>query len=510
MRTKFSFGKSLIICVISFFAISAAFTGCGTNYDDDIDDLNARLDSLNAAFNQKITNLENSVSTLTSKVGSLESQVKITSVENINDNNGNKIGIRVNMSDGSRHEIVNGTNGAPGADGSIWEIANDTENPNNPKNGYWIVDGDTTNHKATGTDGKTPPSPYIGTDSCWWIPTWNDDTQTFEGKNSNIKAVGVDSLGAYITEPANENYYLLHVKLDSGGTSWIDPPVKLYKSGAGVSSGIIDIIGYTTYLNPMENLSLSSISTGLADLKVNYWHVTSLTDAKGDAMESWSGTADVVKNNVLISLKGESQVLVVSTNLDASNLKFKIKDSKGNELPIGLGKPIPFNNILTKASGYPLYLIPFTATSATYRDLNAVNSDFRDKFSNSDEIIYYLEDESGVKSNYTSFAIMRGTSPTPIAPVAVKTINENNASSSVFTVYAGEDNKINFDLLESQFVYDYSIVPKDGTTITGFSFDKDKGTFSISRATNDCEIDIYKLHVTGDVYLETIKLKVSP
>ena len=103
------------------------FVSC-KDYDDDINNLQQQIDKLNEA------------------IKAIEAKIQEGKV--ITDVNGIANGIEVTMSDGSKHQIVNGkdgANGANGKDGISWTIGED---------GYWYKDGQKTNYKAQGEKGE--------------------------------------------------------------------------------------------------------------------------------------------------------------------------------------------------------------------------------------------------------------------------------------------------------------------------------------------------------------------
>lgn len=107
-----------------------AGVGC-KDYDDDIADLNDRIDKVDAA----VSDLKKLI----------ESGSVIESIEKTDK------GIAFKLSNGQTYEVTNGKDGAPGQagaagkDAAVWTIGSD---------GYWYKDGAKTDYKAIGTDGK--------------------------------------------------------------------------------------------------------------------------------------------------------------------------------------------------------------------------------------------------------------------------------------------------------------------------------------------------------------------
>ena len=99
------------------------------DYDDDITNLQEQIDKNAKAIKE--------ISDLIAKGGVITGT---TSVEG---------GVKVTLSNGNEFIIKNGENGAPGAPGTAWTIGDD---------GFWYKDGNKTDYKALGQDGKPGPA----------------------------------------------------------------------------------------------------------------------------------------------------------------------------------------------------------------------------------------------------------------------------------------------------------------------------------------------------------------
>lgn len=137
-----------------------------SDYDDDINSLNERVDAL-----------EKTVADLKKAI---EAGAVITNVQSTEN------GVTVTLSDGKTFEVKNGTNGAPGSVVTIDE------------EGYWCIDGkrqtdkDGKPYKAQGEKGDTgaggqPGDPGAdGKDGCWYFPDedgfWHKQYYNEEGK----------------------------------------------------------------------------------------------------------------------------------------------------------------------------------------------------------------------------------------------------------------------------------------------------------------------------------------
>lgn len=128
-----------------------------SDYDDDINSLNERVDAL-----------EKTVADLKKAI---EAGAVITNVQSTEN------GVTVTLSDGKTFEVKNGTNGAPGSVVTIDE------------EGYWCIDGkrqtdkDGKPYKAQGEKGDTGAD---GKDGCWYFPDedgfWHKQYYNEEGK----------------------------------------------------------------------------------------------------------------------------------------------------------------------------------------------------------------------------------------------------------------------------------------------------------------------------------------
>ena len=112
---------------VALVGVVAGSVGC-KDYDDDIDQLNGRVDTLTATVEQLRALIDGGA--------------VITNVQKGAD------GIVITLSDNSTYTLTNGqngTNGTNGKDAAVWTIGED---------GFWYKDGAKTEYKAIGTDGK--------------------------------------------------------------------------------------------------------------------------------------------------------------------------------------------------------------------------------------------------------------------------------------------------------------------------------------------------------------------
>lgn len=160
MKKKF-YGALL---VGSLFLAGGGMVSC-SDYDDDINSLNERVDAL-----------EKTVAELQKAI---EAGAVITNVENTEN------GVKVTLSDGKTFEVKNGTNGADGQPGSVVEIR-EVDGV-----AYWFIDDKNTGYPVKGEKGEAgepgqPGEPGAdGKDGCWYEPNadgfWHKMTPQEDG-----------------------------------------------------------------------------------------------------------------------------------------------------------------------------------------------------------------------------------------------------------------------------------------------------------------------------------------
>lgn len=159
MKKKFY----LALLVGSLF-LAGGMVSC-SDYDDDINSLNERVDAL-----------EKTVAELQKAI---EAGAVITNVENTEN------GVKVTLSDGKTFEVKNGTNGADGQPGSVVEIR-EVDGV-----AYWFIDEKNTGYPVKGEKGEAgepgqPGEPGAdGKDGCWYEPNadgfWHKMTPQEDG-----------------------------------------------------------------------------------------------------------------------------------------------------------------------------------------------------------------------------------------------------------------------------------------------------------------------------------------
>lgn len=130
-----------------------------SDYDDDINSLNERVDAL-----------EKTVAELQKAI---EAGAVITSVEDTEN------GVKVTLSDGKTFEVKNGTNGADGQPGSVVEIR-EVDGV-----AYWFIDDKNTGYPVKGEKGEAVEPGADGKDGCWYEPNadgfWHKMTPQEDG-----------------------------------------------------------------------------------------------------------------------------------------------------------------------------------------------------------------------------------------------------------------------------------------------------------------------------------------
>lgn len=130
-----------------------------SDYDDDINSLNERVDAL-----------EKTVAELQKAI---EAGAVITSVEDTEN------GVKVTLSDGKTFEVKNGTNGADGQPGSVVEIR-EVDGV-----AYWFIDDKNTGYPVKGEPGQPDEPGADGKDGCWYEPNadgfWHKMTPQEDG-----------------------------------------------------------------------------------------------------------------------------------------------------------------------------------------------------------------------------------------------------------------------------------------------------------------------------------------
>ena len=321
---------------------AGTFTSC-KDYDDDINNLQEQVDGVK------------------SQIADLESKINDGKwITNIADAEG---GFTITFSDNSSYTIVNGKDGANGADGAAgapgtqWTISED---------GYWVCDGEKTDVKAVGQDGKDGQDGQNGQDGApgqdaqpevkkengkWYL--WNGTE--FEELSIPAPAVNVPY---YYIDPNDNNYAVLVISDENGANQ---KEIRLP-------------------LN--EGLAQIKVLRG-GNISINYAY-----SKEGSAFEEWDGPkAKPAKGELIVTQSADSiLVQVTPANYDLASLKesLKIVNAENEDAPLVLGEPVPYSGRLTSSSratsNTGMYLIPVKFNNVVNEDAEYYSYNYNNSY----------------------------------------------------------------------------------------------------------------------------------
>ena len=321
---------------------AGTFTSC-KDYDDDINNLQEQVDGVK------------------SQLADLESKINDGKwITNIADAEG---GFTITFSDNSSYTIVNGKDGANGADGAAgtpgtqWTISED---------GYWVCDGEKTDVKAVGQDGKDGQDGQDGQDGApgkdaqpevkkengkWYL--WNGTE--FEELSIPAPAVNVPY---YYIDPNDNNYAVLVISDENGANQ---KEIRLP-------------------LN--EGLAQIKVLRG-GNISINYAY-----SKEGSAFEEWDGPkAKPAKGELIVTQSADSiLVQVTPANYDLASLKesLKIVNAENEDAPLVLGEPVPYSGRLTNSSratsNTGMYLIPVKFNNVVNEDAEYYSYNYNNSY----------------------------------------------------------------------------------------------------------------------------------
>ena len=321
---------------------AGTFTSC-KDYDDDINNLQEQVDGVK------------------SQIADLESKINDGKwITNIADAEG---GFTITFSDNSSYTIVNGKDGADGADGAAgtpgtqWTISED---------GYWVCDGEKTDVKAVGQDGKDGQDGQDGQDGApgndaqpevkkengkWYL--WNGTE--FEELSIPAPAVNVPY---YYIDPNDNNYAVLVISDENGANQ---KEIRLP-------------------LN--EGLAQIKVLRG-GNISINYAY-----SKEGSAFEEWDGPkAKPAKGELIVTQSADSiLVQVTPANYDLASLKesLKIVNAENEDAPLVLGEPVPYSGRLTSSSratsNTGMYLIPVKFNNVVNEDAEYYSYNYNNSY----------------------------------------------------------------------------------------------------------------------------------
>ena len=155
---------------------TGTFVSC-KDYDDDIDQIN-----------NKLSGVEATIADLQKKIGDGAYVKSITQATD---------GFTVTMSDGSSTTItgIKGDAGQDGKDGAEWTIVD----------GYWACNGEKTDVKAVGTDGKDGQKEVEKRADGWYL--WNGT----DYEKVTVDAPATAGVPYYQIDPKDENYAIMYI-----------------------------------------------------------------------------------------------------------------------------------------------------------------------------------------------------------------------------------------------------------------------------------------------------------
>jgi hypothetical protein len=477
-------------------------TSC-VSYDDDIDDIYKQLEELKT------------------RIKAIEDQIAagkyIQEVQSITG------GMKVTFNDGSFYNIVSGDKGDKGDKGdagTAWSIGSE-----DGITMYWYKDGVKQSFQAVpkngedGKDGKNAPSPEMYKKSegkyYWIVFGWNDEANDFIPDTLDDRK-GYEPLYSYNTYVVERtDYYELHVWVedldtpDNSGYKTINLPKYVDPS----NNPFLEFLGYIPVKDPKSPISLGDIKN---DIAFDYWFLSEIRDStdvdSDETMSIWKGQKTIEPHQVLTTLERDSAAAIIRTNLPKGSWKLTLKDSQGGLLlPINFGTPVRHTGVLTKALGKDsIYILQMSGVEKTFNSVNEYSSQF--KTAGSLGVVYSLIDTvTGINSGYNAFITPRKGSSN-LTPATLSTIDGKTGTAEEYEVGLNKDIKIVF-ADPDKFLYDYYIEAVDSVLAVdkfGFTVDKEKGTFNVTKTDPDEEkfkAIVYSLHYNGNFYKDTVTIK---
>ena len=479
MRKKY---LSALLFGALLFASAGTFTSC-KDYDDDIKNLQGQIDA-NADAIKALQDLVNNGD-------------YVTAVKKSDDGKGIVFTFSKSGDQTVTLDIENGQ------EGDVLSI--------DPTTGELLKNGEPTGIKPAKDETLAPVKAEGGV----WV--FLNDKGEYE--STNIPVSGV-------TAVQNENkQWVLTITDANGAQSTVVVP-----SAASVMSDLVlagwidgDAIGSDGKLSTGAiNTTFGGTTDNKEFLPIEYCYITAITKAYDkDKETTWSAQKDVVKGQVLTSLRGLGVQLVTRVapaDLDLSSMKFTLQDSEGNTLPITLNPSENFDGTLTRAANSSINLIPLDVTTNTYANANAYAALYG---ANDGKTLYSLVEESGARSNYG--LAVKADVPEEVKQQKVvevdgkvsKSETIDGKSVNVFEVDLNKANKLTFGT-KPEYVYDYYVEPVDKAVadLFGVQIDKKAGTFTVTKLSDQItratfELYVYALHIDGKIYRETITIKPS-
>lgn len=278
------------LSAVLFGALMATSTGTFVSckdYDDDIDQINNKLSSVEAT-----------IADLQKKIGDDAYVKSITQAAD---------GFTVTMSDGSTTTItgIKGDAGQDGKDGAEWTIVD----------GYWACNGEKTDVKAVGTDGKDGQKEVEKRADGWYL--WNGT----DYEKVTVDAPATAGVPYYQIDPKDENYAIMYI-YDTTGKN--EQAIRL-----PLNEGLVQLY----------------VRNNISYLNINF--------AKAKSDIKWDGKkAAPKKGEYIITQSFDSLMVQVNpTNYDLASIKeLSLMTSQNVKVPVTLSAPVAFKGILSEAT----------------------------------------------------------------------------------------------------------------------------------------------------------------
>lgn len=468
-------------------ALSAGtFVAC-SDYDDDIDNLQEQINSVNSTLTSLQTEVRagkwiSSLTPTTNGFTVVFSDGTTYTIQNGTNGTNGTNGINgTNGKDGAKGETgatgaagkdgTNGTNGVNGKDGTQITIGTD---------GYWYLDGVKSEYKATAsTSSEDVKVPHVGEDGFWYF--YEDG----EAVKSNYKANGA----AYAVK-GTDGVWILTVPDASGTLQTINLPTAASKITR------IDFLGSTS---PLLNVKS-------AQFKFNKGSNTNYSKRS-----DWKGSATLPdENNWIVSDDGVDPVFVqVSPSGVAPDVTtWTLQDSKLNTLPVTLTVSPATDDeyTATRASSNDIYKV--TVKTKEFTD-NAYEGStntgaLTTMISDGSSRAYSIVADGAFRSLY-SVGVDAPTNVTTastdiVASIATDDLDANNR------VVVGKATAIKF--VDASSVYDkYITVDQTIQDAYGITVDNAKGTFTVGKnpdaastqASSNLGVTVHAIAVDGTI-----------
>ena len=318
---------------------TGTFVSC-KDYDDDIDQIN-----------NKLSGVEATIADLQKKIGDGAYVKSITQAAD---------GFTVTMSDGSTTTItgIKGDAGQDGKDGAEWTIVD----------GYWACNGEKTDVKAVGTDGKDGQKEVEKRADGWYL--WNGT----DYEKVTVDAPATAGVPYYQIDPKDENYAIMYI-YDATGKN--EQAIRL-----PLNEGLVQL----SILNSINSLNIN-FAKAKSDIK---WDGKKVAPKKGEYIITQSFDSLMVQVN--------------PTNYDLASIKeLSLMTSQNVKVPVTLSAPVAFKGILNNAtlsravSENGLYKIAVTSDAITEENVKLYDSQ---NYNNKPKVSLVANDK--VRSTYTT------------------------------------------------------------------------------------------------------------